>query len=185
MKGKKSEILYEILKKLAIGAGMFLVLSSPSGSRSFIKIVSKELGRRKEKREYLLKKFYYLRYKELIEFVEDGEKTRIVLTEKGTKRVLSYDFDKLEIRRTTHWDRKWHLIVFDIPEALKVARDALVLKLKKLGLVQFNKSVWVYPYECKDEVDFIAEFFEVGRYVHYIVADSMTNEENLRVLFDL
>ena len=108
-----------------------------------------------------------------------------MLTDQGRKRVLEYDFERMALKKTSRWKGKWYLIIFDIPETRRIARNALTLKLKILGLIQFNRSVWVSPYECKDEIDFVAEVFEVGEYVHYIVADSMTNEENLRVLFGL
>jgi len=164
---------------------MFLVLSSPSGSRRFFKYAYRELEKRRLKREYLLKKFYYLRDRKLIDFVEEGDRTKIVLNEKGKKRMLEYEFENMAIKAPQKWDRKWRVVIFDVPESQKKGRDALIRKLKDLGLVQFNKSVWVYPYECKDEIDFVSEYFDIGRHVHYLTVESMTNEENLRTLFEL
>lgn len=133
-----------------------------------------------------LSKFLWrLRKKKIVEYRESGDNIRIILTETGKKRVLSYKFDDLEIKKTKHWDQRWRLVAFDIPETKKRAREALVQKMKDLGLVQFQKSLWLYPYECKDEIDFVAEVFGVGKYVHYMVVSQTTNDNFLRQKFDL
>lgn len=129
--------------------------------------------------------FWRLRKKEIVDYREDDNKIRIVLTEAGKKKILSFKFDDLVITRPKRWDGKWRVVAFDIPEARKKARDALVQKMKDLGLVQFQKSLWLCPYECRDEIDFVAEVFGVGKYVHYLVVDEMTNDTLLRQQFGL
>jgi len=37
--------------------------------------------------------------------------------------------------------------------------------LKNLNFFQFQKSAWICPYPCEDEIIFIADFFGVGKYV--------------------
>ena len=129
--------------------------------------------------------FWRLRQKNIIEYCEEGDNVRIILTETGRKKILSYRLDDLVLVKPKQWDGKWRIIAFDIPETKKKARQALVEKMKELGLLQFQKSLWLYPYECKDEIDFIAEVFEVGKYVHYMVVDEMTNDELIRQRFGL
>src|SRR3989344_2257352 len=110
--------------------------------------------------------FWRLRQKELIEYQEDNNGgIRIILTESGKKKMLSYKFDDLAINQPKSWDSHWWAVAFDIPETKRKARHALVQKMKNLGLIQFQKSLWLYPYECRDEIDFVAEVFEVGKYV--------------------
>ena len=129
--------------------------------------------------------FWKLRQKRIVEYKEDDDKIRVVLTEAGRKKVLSYQFDDMTITKPRRWDGKWRVVAFDIPESRKKARDALVQKMKDLGLVQFQKSLWLCPYECRNEIDFVAEVFEVGKYVHYLVAAEMTNDSLLRQRFGL
>ncbi len=129
--------------------------------------------------------FWRLRKKHIVEYREDDDKIKIVLTEAGRKKMLSYRFDDMTITKPKRWDGKWRAVAFDIPEARKKARDALVQKMKDLGLVQFQKSLWLCPYECKNEIDFVAEVFEVGKYVHYLVVSEMTNDGLLRQRFGL
>lgn len=127
-----------------------------------------------------------LRRSKLLEFKEDGHGfVRAVLTETGKRRILSYRFEDMEINKPKRWDGKWRIVAFDIPENKKAARNALGGKMKSMGLLPFQKSLWIYPYECQNEIDFIAEIFEVGRYVHYIVTHSITNDDLLKKRFNI
>ena len=91
-----------------------------------------------------------------------------LLTDKGKKRILKYDIDKIEIKKPSSWDKLWRLVIFDIPEDKNLGRKALAAKLKELGFYPMQKSVFIYPYECKDEIDFITEIFELAPYVRFL-----------------
>ncbi|TSC57769.1 MAG: hypothetical protein Greene041679_256 [Parcubacteria group bacterium Greene0416_79] len=114
----------------------------------------------------------------------DGTKT-IVLTEKGKKRAFAFNFSKIKIKMPRFWDGLWHIVIFDIPEKYKIARFALREKLLDLGFLQYQKSVYFHPYPCRDEVDFIIEFFRVRRYVRYGILTHIANEEELLLAFNL
>ncbi|MBI2052271.1 MAG: hypothetical protein HYT38_01155 [Candidatus Sungbacteria bacterium] len=132
------------------------------------------------------KVLWRLRQTRVLEFLEeDDDRIKIVLTEQGKKKILEYRFDSMVIKKAKKWDGRWHIVVFDIPENKKSARNGLGEKMRNLGLVPFQKSVWIYPYNCQNEVDFIAEVFGVGKYVHYIVTRSITNDDLLRSKFGL
>ena len=126
---------------------------------------------------------HYLRRKKIIEYREIGNKIKIILTEDGKKKILYYKIDDLDIKEPQKWDSKWHIVAFDIPEKHKSARNALADKMRELGLVLFQKSLWIYPFYCKDEIDFVAEVFNIGKYVHYIIVESITNDKLLRQRF--
>lgn len=114
----------------------------------------------------------------------DGTKT-LVLTEQGKKHAIRFNFKKMKIKIPDTWDGLWRIVIFDIPEKYKWARLSLRDKLLSLGFFQCQKSVYIYPYECRDEVDFIAQFFKVGRYVRYGVLSYITNEAELLLYFNL
>lgn len=115
---------------------------------------------------------------------KDGTSTA-VLTEKGKKRAITFNFGSMKIPVTTVWDGLWHVVIFDIPEKYKMARDSLRDKLLQLGFVHCQKSVYVYPYPCRDEIDFIVEFFKVRSYVRYGILTHITNEEEILLFFGL
>lgn len=123
---------------------------------------------------------------DLINYRENKDGTVILLLNKnGEKRVLEYNLDKLVIKKPKRWDGYWRIIIFDIPENKKQARDALTFKLKQLGLYQLQKSVYVYPYECKNEVDFVAEIFEVKSHIRFITASYLDVVSDLKQEFKL
>ena len=67
----------------------------------------------------------------------------------------------------------------------KAAREALRKKLKDLKFVELQKSTFINPYECEDEIDFVVEFFQIRPYVRYLRVEYFTNEEQLRIKFGL
>ena len=59
------------------------------------------------------------------------------------------------------------------------------MKLKELGFLELQKSVLILPYECEDEINFIVEVFLIRPFVRFIRAKSFTNEEQLKIKFNL
>ena len=122
----------------------------------------------------------------LVDYREKPDGTvEIILTKDGKKRALKYQIDEIKIKKPDEWDKEWRIVVFDIPEKKKNAREALRNKLKELGFRELQKSVFVYPYECENEIDFVAEVFEIRPYVRFLRAKSFTNEEQYRIKFGL
>jgi len=172
-------------------AAMGIILSSPAGTRTFFKELHKYLNEKQgnKGKKYgtaqLSQALYYLKKRKIIKVkkMNNGE-TRIELTEKGHKRKIQYDLEQLKIRAEASWDGRWRMLMFDIPERKKTAREALREKLKSQGFIQFQRSVWLYPYPCQDEIDFITEYFSVAEYVNLITV-KIENDRPLRTKFHL
>lgn len=164
-----------------------VILTSPAGTRKFLNELNKFLndkGDDKITSRQLSGALYDLKKRKIIEIKDIGDNTRILLTEKGKKKKLEYDLDKIKIYNKNKWDGKWRFLMFDIPESRKNAREAFRDKLKQLGFFQFQKSVWVYPYQCQDEIDFISEVFEIAPYIT-IITVKIDNDRPLRNHFSL
>lgn len=114
----------------------------------------------------------------------DGTLT-ITLSESGRNLALTYNLDTLILTKTKIWDGKWRLVTFDIPERIKKVRDALRYHFKKIGLCEFQKSLFIYPHECKKEIDFIIEFYRARKYVRFILAETIDNEPKSKKYFNL
>ncbi|MDD5397274.1 MAG: hypothetical protein PHW24_04460 [Candidatus Moranbacteria bacterium] len=79
-------------------------------------------------------------------------------------------------------------MIFDIPTKPKIynqARNALRAKIKELGFYQMQKSVWVYPYECEDEILLVAEIYQVQKHIEIITAEKILHENIVRKAFKL
>lgn len=72
------------------------------------------------------------------------------------------------------WDKKWRMVMFDIPETEKKHRDGFAANLKRIGFLQVQKSAFVYPYPCFEELEVLADFHQVGAYLTYMTVESMT-----------
>ena len=170
-------------------AAVGISLSSPYGTRRFFKELDKYLSeKRSDEREFdkrkLTQALYYLKKRKIIEFKENSGKIILVLTEKGKKRKLDYDFEAMQIQKQQTWDKKWRLLMFDIPEFKKSAREMFRDKLKEIGFIQFQKSVWIHPFPCENEIDFISEYFSIAPYITFLTVN-IENDVPLRRSFDL
>ena len=77
------------------------------------------------------------------------------------------------------------MVLFDIPEKHKKGLDAISRVLKNMGFYKFQKSVFINPFECNDEINFVIEFFNLQPYVRIIIADHLDNELHLKTIFGL
>ncbi len=109
----------------------------------------------------------------------------LTLNEDGKKRALTYRYKNIKIPKQMKWDRKWRLILFDIPEDEREARDTFRDHLVYMEFFCLQKSVWVYPFDCKNEIDFIVELLDIRKYVRFISADFIDNEEHIKRFFKL
>ena len=124
-----------------------------------------------------------LKRKGLVEIVNDkNNKTTIRLTTKGGKRVRTLALEELVVKKPLRWDGRWRIVIFDIPNVLSAARSAMRETLKDLGMLQLQKSVWVYPYSCEDEVLFVANFFGVENYIEIFETSYFMNESTEKIL---
>jgi len=116
---------------------------------------------------------------------KDGEFV-VELTDKGKRKVKQIKLESMKIETPKFWDKKWRIVIFDIPEKQKKrARNALREKLQKLEFYQLQKSVWVHSYPCEKEIQFLCELFDIYRFVNIITADKIYNDIKLRNYFKL
>lgn len=75
--------------------------------------------------------------------------------------------------------------MFDIPEKYRLARDSLRYQLKRMEFFEYQKSVFITPYDCLKEIEYLCEFYHIKKYVRIILATSLDDELKLRQHFDL
>jgi DNA-binding transcriptional regulator PaaX len=94
-------------------------------------------------RSALSKTLKRLRENGLVDFTSD-EKIAIRLTNSGKEKAV---LAKLLLGEEK-WDGKWRIVMFDIPEKRRLARDILRSKLKAWGFTQYQQSVWITKKDC-------------------------------------
>ena len=107
------------------------------------------------------------------------------LTKRGTKTLSEEKIWNLSISTPKKWDGKWRIVLFDIPKHKQKRRDIFRLRLKGLGLVLYQNSVWIHPYPLEETVRAIGDFYSLSDCIHFIVAERVTGEKTLRKHFSL
>lgn len=175
----------KIIRALGMGIGISVALANRRTSYKITKTLIKKIFGLDKQPKNSSKYFSKLRKQKLIFIKEDQNDHIISLTDKGEKILLRFNYENLEIKQSKIWDRNFRMIIFDIPETKRNARDSLREKIKEMGLVKFNDSVWVYPYPCQREIDFIANYWSIGKYVHFALVKNITNKDYLEKYFNL
>lgn len=111
-----------------------------------------------------------------------GEK--IVLTERGKKVLQEISFEEA-VKPLDSWDGNWNLISYDIPTKKKKECDYFRRKLSEVGFRQVHKSLWLYPYDYKEEVAAFAHSIGIAPFVMYMQTNSIPTEEKFLKFYDL
>jgi hypothetical protein len=83
------------------------------------------------------------------------------------------------------WDRKWRVVIFDIPNTKGRLRKELTRGMRMYGFHLLQKSVWVYPYPCDEFVDLLRVHLEVRENVLYMTVSELEGDTDLRREFGL
>lgn len=173
----------EILKCLLLVGTIYIAASSPYFVFNLMRNIKKFKPKDKPK---VNSAFQYLRRNGLIQIKQDGYDIHISLTEKGKKRAGKYQIDDLKIEVSKRWDRKWRMVIFDIPDFSKTARNIFRGKLKKLNFYSLQKSVWVFPFDCKKEIELLRDFLGAdNNQIQLVIAEKIEQEERLKRVFNL
>jgi len=165
-------------------AGIMTIVAVAPNSLQMLELFG--LGKKKYNSRSVYRAMKRMEKQRLIEIKKEiGDKIILSITEKGKKKLLEYNIDDMKIKKPEKWDKKWRIVSFDIPEKRKKAREALREKLKDFDFYPLQKSLFVYPFPCKDEIDFIAEIFQIQNNITYFEALEINNEHKIRKYFDL
>ncbi len=183
MREKYGAIEQKILLTLVTGG---ILLFNPQSKHSW-KLIKAAIEEWKDINERSLERAVQrLRTSKDIRSINNADGTiAITLSKSGKIKALIYNLDAIKIKIPKKWDGLWHIVMFDIPEHKKKGRDALAARLKILGLRTLQKSVFVHPYECADEINLIADLFQIRPYVRMIIARDIDNASDLKTKFGL
>ena len=130
-----------------------------------------------------IKNLYHL---EMLKEIKNKDGTiSVALSEKGKKTAEVYSLDNLKIGKPKKWDGNWRVVIFDVPERIKKVRDALRMHLKNLGFYELQKSVFICPFPCAEEINQIVDFYNIHEHIRVIIAHSIDNEEELMKQFNV
>jgi len=150
--------------------------------RAYFKDRSRKIARARAKKLRELEQHKLISFKEL-----DNGAVRIELTHQGKNLIRTYNLEEMKLNIPKQWDGEWRILIYDIPTPQKKASNAFREKLKQLGLFAIQRSVWVSPYECLSEIEFLATVFDIDidRCICYFHARNIPRENDIKKFFGL
>lgn len=180
---KRGELAKDILRIIGSGA------SAPgfgSVALNTLQLVDCFNPKGRDERNKVWKSIKYLEAKNRIRFhAESDGHTSVHLTKAGETTLSEVAIDELAVKQPRRWDRKWRLVMFDIPARHEKARQPFRSKLEDLGFRLYQRSVFIYPYECHEEVHTVAKWYGVDEFIRYVVATELHDMREYAQLFDL
>ena len=124
--------------------------------------------------------------KGLVTFVEKDGRRFARLTPAGTKQLeLEQQKAALRLQKNKRWDKRWRVIIFDIPERRRGVRGRLRAIMQECGFVRLQDSVWVYPHDCEELIVLLKAELKAGSSVLYMVVEKIENDLWLKNHFSL
>lgn len=169
---------------LVVGGSIVLTPNFPIVIGMVLKIIE-EIKNRKVSKTKIKQALKRLEKRQLLSLESHGNEATVKILEKGKVEVLRYSLKQLLDfkKKNKKWSGRWFLVTFDVPESERKKRDYLRSFLSAIGFFQYQKSVYIYPYECQKEIVLIKEIVEGGQYMQYIVAQEIENEAKIKRVF--
>lgn len=107
---------------------------------------------------------------------------RLTLTKEGKKKARLFQLfgGSIKFKKPKHWDRRWRIVIFDIPEKDRQFRDILREHLKELQFLKLQKSVFVSPYPFEKPILDLISIYSAEQYVRVITAVKIDNEAAIK-----
>ena len=181
LKKPKQEIAADALTWLATGSVVAAAVMAPNAVGALARMFPR---RNQYPSKHTYNAFHRLYKTGCLEIEKKNHQIYISLNEKGRRRAGRLQINHLQIKKPKHWDHKWWIIIFDIAHTDRIKREALRGLLKRLDFYQLQKSVWVCPYDCRDEVGVLKNFFGLtDKEIRLIVASDIGADSFLRNIF--
>ncbi|MDP3954761.1 MAG: hypothetical protein Q8Q15_00160 [bacterium] len=120
----------------------------------------------------------------LVEIVAKNGQEIIKLTQKGRTKYLKFKLQDISLK-SKNWDGKWRLVIYDINKLKKRNQENFRRTLKQMNFWPLQKSVYLTPYECQEEIEYLREYFGLGEEVLLMVVSRLENERIYKEYFGL
>ena len=117
-------------------------------------------------------------------YLTDGS-FQLVLTKEGKRQArIRYLFGQaIRFKNPKVWDKKWRVVLFDIPEKNRVFRNILREHLRELKFYKLQQSVFVSPYPCEKQIAELIALYRAESFVRIMTVGWIDNEERLKKRF--
>ncbi len=164
-----------IIKILGVGSAIGVVIVAPN-SGILIDEIYKQVDKRN--RQKARRAMSRLKYRSLVEVKVVAGESYYRLSQKGLARYKKMLIEELSIATPKSWDKKWRLVMFDIPKIKSTQRQTLLEKLKSLDFYMLQNSAWIHPFECAEQIGVLVSYLELDKYVSLLVVEQSNFTEH-------
>ncbi|MDO8562089.1 MAG: hypothetical protein Q7S05_04690 [bacterium] len=178
---RRQEQTVKILKMVALGVFLIGIGAVPPPwaiPRIVRELTSKDTL---ENRRGIRRRVHYLKRNG---YISEGDRS-YEISKHGSAKLEEEALWDLKIPTPKQWAGAWHLIVFDIPAEKSRFRIPFIRHLQNLGLIFYQRSVWIYPHPMEDAVQKIANFYGIAPHISFITATSINGSSTLKRKFKI
>ncbi len=149
--------------------------------------ILREVKKLQVEEEKVKRSLQKLEKNQIIDLIEEGDRVHVYIKDYKNTHILKYSIKSLLDfkNKKKKWDGRWFLVFFDVPEIQRNKRDYLRNFLKEIGFYPYQKSVYLYPFECEKEVALIKKIVGGAEYMKYIIAEKIEDEDEIKTFFNL
>lgn len=115
--------------------------------------------------------------------LENGE-VLFKLTNKGRTKLFKYQLESFSLDKN-NWDGKWRLVAYDIPIGKKNQAEAFRTLIKRMQFYQLQKSLWLTPYKCDSEIEFLKNLYSLENHVTILTVTGLESESAYKSYFGI
>ena len=175
---RTTEVALAVLAAAGIAT---IAVTAPNVLQAIDKLFLKKHNRRLRTKELRLKTsqaFYYLKRSGLIQLKKDSQDWKVFLTSLGRQKVKQMQSDIRYISKPKKWDNKWWLVGADIPtKNYRQGADLLRRKLKELGFFPLQRTLWLFPFDPRGEIQFLASRYNIAQFVTVMEINRLDKED--------
>ncbi|MDI6751928.1 MAG: PaaX family transcriptional regulator C-terminal domain-containing protein [bacterium] len=141
--------------------------------RPMLKVILEMQGY--DRRAALINQLGKLRREGYVRKVKRRDGVFFRITEAGKSRIQK---GPVPIHKESRiWDKKWRVVIFDIPEKSYLLRDRLRQELKEWGFGMLQQSVWISPHPLFSKVEEITKKYDLERYLFFFETNHISEDD--------
>lgn len=110
-----------------------------------------------------------------------GNKSYYSLTSKGKRSMLD-GVSRVYSTPNTHWDGKWRILTYSVPEEMRGIRNKIRKELSWTGFGLISNSVWATPNPLEKQVLSLINEYELEDYVIMFTSSSFVSHDDQDII---
>jgi DNA-binding transcriptional regulator PaaX len=158
-----------VLKIIGLVGLAGVVIVAPNATQGLQLLIKKS----KKKVDNYQRVLAELKRQGLVHITQDEDRVRYTVTPAGVHRLQQLMLDEIKIEMPKKWDKKWRIVSFDVPVTHSKQRIAFTQRLRGYNFIMLQRSIWVHPAPCFEQIEQLAAHYNVMRYCTLLEVDRM------------